>query len=105
MISARLRVEPLASIEPGENFAQTWDRCARAFGDIYYERGYLAAAALNEAGTVELALFEHGNGTVLYPFVRRPLEIPDRFDLVTPYEYGGPLAIGSDESGGRTLLQ
>ena len=111
MISARLRVEPLSAVQPGESFAETWDRCARAFGDVYYERGYLRVAALNEAGPVELALFEHGAGTMLYPFVRRPLEALGnpgggaRFDLVTPYEYGGPLPVAPEDGGARALLQ
>ena len=60
MISARLRVEPLAAIQPGESFAQTWDRCAQAFGDVYYQRGYLAACALKGSGFEDVANLRGG---------------------------------------------
>jgi len=96
-VTGGLEVVPLAAAGPG--FAAAWDALVEAHGDVYYRRDYLAVAQLNESAPVLLALFRGDAGAVLYPVVRRPLAALDlpasltdgRCDLVTPYEYGGPL--------------
>jgi hypothetical protein len=95
-----MTMEPLRTVALGGGTAD-WDALAVAAGDVYYQRDYLRAAALHEAGELCLVHYRSDCGAVLYPLVRRSLEtlpLPgpltrSRFDLTTPYEYGGPLLI------------
>lgn len=93
-----LRLCPLARLEGEPAIARLWDEVVRERGDVYYERSYLRAAAAGERGRIMLALYECPDGAVVYPFVRRPLDelafgddSAGRCDIITPYEYGGPL--------------
>jgi hypothetical protein len=95
-----MTMEPLRTVALGGGTVD-WDALAEAAGDVYYQRDYLRAAALHEAGELCLVHYCGEGGIVLYPLVRRPLEalslpgqlVRGRFDLTTPYEYGGPLLI------------
>lgn len=108
MISGSLDVLPLTAAGADARFAAAWDALAEAYGDIYYRRDYLSAAALNESGETLVALWRGVDGAVLYPIVCRPLDglpVPARLthgrcDLVTPFEYGGPLVVPSTDAAG-----
>jgi serine/alanine adding enzyme len=78
-----------AEVEP-----ERWDEALRAAGvtDVYYARGYVAAAvALADAEPVLLRL-EGARGDVFLACLLRP----DPVDVVTPYGYGGPAGAGLD---------
>jgi hypothetical protein len=60
--------------------------------DVYFEPEY---ALLYESanGQAECFIYEDGGDLLVYPFMRNEVPaFPGRFDLCTPYGYGGPLA-------------
>jgi hypothetical protein len=57
----------------------------------------LQVAALHEEGEIVLCVYQHPKGAVIYPFVLRPMPFGlDGHDIITPYEYGGPLVRAAD---------
>lgn len=64
-----------------------------ACGDIYYTPEYLCAARAGEEGEIRVAVFETDSVRVIYPFVLRMIPNSDLFDIITPYDYGGPLIL------------
>lgn len=65
--------------------------------DVYYTIPYLQAAALHEEGEIVVCIYRQPGGAVFYPFVLRPLS-GACYDIVTPYEYGGPLVYATDRA-------
>jgi len=108
-----LDIQPLADILASPQARQRWDAALAGAGDVYYDLDYLRAAAIHETGGVHLTLFEHSDGLVAYPFVLRPVpdlqgvRIPSHgwTDVITPFEFGGPLALPAGESADGDALQ
>ncbi len=77
--------------------AEGWDPLLDRLGlaDAYLLRGYLEAAAVLDPGRPVLLHLEDGD--VVFPCLVR--EVPGaegRFDVTTPYGYGGPVASGEE---------
>jgi serine/alanine adding enzyme len=72
--------------------AACWDDELRAAGlfDVYYSRGYVAAAARLADGSPVLVRLAGPGGSVFLAGIVRS----DPADLVTPYGYGGPVGAG-----------
>jgi serine/alanine adding enzyme len=65
--------------------------------DIFYDRKYLEINNFAEEGDTYVAYFQRDNTLIIYPFVKREIPIKTQeqyFDIITPYEYGGPIIIG-----------
>lgn len=71
-----------------------WDGAVRAIPgwDVYWLPGYSRFWERNGDGSACLALLEEGGERVALAFLRRPIPESDRWDLMTPYGYGGHLA-------------
>ena len=90
------------SVEIAEDipgFLDSWERTT-ATSDVYYRSQYLKAEAKHQDGHVLFVRYDHKQGCAIRPVVMRPIhseapEIRDKvlYDLVTPYEYGGPLVL------------
>ncbi|MEG1578858.1 MAG: hypothetical protein RR336_08850, partial [Oscillospiraceae bacterium] len=64
--------------------------------DIYFDENYGKLYEEIECGTAEVFRFSSELGEVKHQFIQReiPILLADgktRFDLITPYGYGGPL--------------
>jgi len=88
----RDQVTPMRRVSPAE-----WDATLDRLGvfDIYFRYPYVATATLLEAGEPVFLLQESGSSAVVYVAILREIPGGSDRDLVTPYGYGGPLAIGS----------
>jgi hypothetical protein len=77
----------MEEIAPGE-----WDALLARLGldDVYLRREYVESACLIEPGT---PTFLYEAGTV-FPCILRPVQ--GRFDVTTPYGYGGPVSGDAD---------
>jgi hypothetical protein len=69
-----------------------WDAALRDLGvtDVYCTRGYLEASAALAGGTPTLLHLAGDGGDVIFPLLLREHPV----DVVTPYGYGGPVALG-----------
>ena len=84
----------LREVEPA-----AWDGLLDGLGcrDAYFRRGFFDAACLVEPGAATLLHLEGAGGHVVFACIVR--EVPAGHgarDIVTPYGYGGPLALGAD---------
>src|SRR3954451_24589112 len=72
--------------------AARWDVLVRGLGvtDVYYTRGFIEASAPLAGGRPALLDLAGDEGHVLFPCIVRE----DPADVVTPYGYGGPVAVG-----------
>src|SRR3954468_14060735 len=72
--------------------AARWDALVRGLGvtDVYYTRGFIEASAPLAGGRPALLDLAGDEGHVLFPCIVRE----DPADVVTPYGYGGPVAVG-----------
>lgn len=81
---------------------QNWEKVIQRFShkDVYYFQAYCSLYYLMGDGEPFLAFYEnHYGNTVCYPFIKRPVNlpflnnaVPNDYDIITPYGYGGPLA-------------
>lgn len=71
------------------------------FPDIYFTPEYGRLYARHEGGSLETFSFKTGQGEVYFQFIKRPLEGFEGYeqysDIVTPYGYGGPIFINTEE--------
>jgi len=83
----------IREFEPGD-----WDKrlAELGIGDAYFSSGYVATAAILEAGRPVLLGLRGTCGEVLFPCIVRQLPRGERgVDVVSPYGYGGPVAVGT----------
>lgn len=69
--------------------------------DIYYTTQYFLSALKLDPGEAYLFYFRCEDGEVAYPFIKRKVnkEMPQYYDIATPFGYGGPvLNIRSDSA-------
>lgn len=74
-----------------------WDALLQRLGcaDAYLLRGYLESACVLEPSRPALLHLEGSGGDVVFPLLVR--DAPGgRFDVTTPYGFGGPVATGDD---------
>jgi hypothetical protein len=71
-----------------------WDALRAELGvtDVYSARGYVDASAVLAEGAPAYLAYRDGGGAVLFPALVRA----DPVDVVSPYGYGGPFAVGDD---------
>lgn len=71
-----------------------WDALRAELGvtDVYSARGYVEASSLPAAGAPAYLALRASRGAVLFPALVRE----DPTDVVSPYGYGGPFAVGED---------
>jgi len=65
-------------------------------GDAYLLRAYVESSALLEPGTPTLLYLGGEAGHVVFALLRREIAGGSAQDVVTPYGYGGPVAVGTD---------
>jgi hypothetical protein len=92
-----------------ERDGAAWDAALRSLPpqlhDVYFTAAYHLVWQRNGDGAARGAVFENAGGTVLYPFLQRPLDaLPflgtawrGRCDITSAYGYGGPLTAVSGE--------
>lgn len=69
-----------------------WDALVSQYRlDCYYEHAYFA---LEEVGTPEMFFYPTEFGTLIYPYLKRPIDGTSYHDITTPYGYGGPIFVG-----------
>lgn len=70
-----------------------WDSIVKSFldWDVYYLSGYVKAFQLHGDGTPFLLYFQANDLRAIYVYMKRPTIIPDCYDSITPYGYGGVL--------------
>ncbi len=78
----------LVEVEP-----EHWDGLLARLGvtDVYLARGYLTASSVLTAGRPALLHLAGEDGDVVFALLLRD----DPADVVTPYGYGGPVAVGT----------
>jgi hypothetical protein len=76
--------------------AGEWDDLLVRLGvaDAYLRRAYLDASAVIDPGTPVLLHLASDGGDVVLPVIVRDLPDGDGCDLITPYGYGGAVAVG-----------
>ena len=92
MTEARARRAALAEVEPA-----AWDDLLGELGcpDVYFQRAYLESACLLEPGRPAYLRAAGQGGDVLFAGIVRALPAGTGGDVVTPYGYGGPIAVGA----------
>jgi serine/alanine adding enzyme len=66
-------------------------------GDAYLLRGYVDSARLLEPGRPLLLHLADEGGDVIFALILREIDgEPGRLDAITPYGYGGPVAVGPE---------
>jgi len=66
-------------------------------GDAYLLRGYVESARLLEPGKPLLLHLADEGGDVVFALILREIDgEPGRLDAITPYGYGGPVAVGPE---------
>ncbi len=111
MIDKGLRVYSLEECANSQKLRRFWEEIVHNVGDVYYELPYLGVAALHEEGEIVLCVFRHPKGVVIYPFVLRSLDLfsfavdvpGNHYDIISPYEYGGPLVQASNKQAQSTV--
>lgn len=61
--------------------------------DIYFEKEYAKLYEKIENGKIEEFILESKNGIIKNLFLKRRIEDEEFFDIITPYGYGGPIII------------
>ena len=78
-----------------------WDNIVRSFGeyDVYYLSGYVKAFQIHGDGLPQLLFYENDGLRAMYVYMKRKTFVPDIYDSITPYGYGGVIFEGdaSDE--------
>ena len=83
-----------ADRERWERLHAGWER-REVFAHPAYVELFAAASERPLAAFAQTA-----DGWILYPFLLRPIEAEDRFDITTPYGYGGPFRNGEVATAG-----
>lgn len=75
------------------NERQEWDVIVRSFQnyDVYYLSGYVRAFQIHGDGEPHLLYYENDGCRAIYVFMKRITLVPDLYDSITPYGYGGVL--------------
>ena len=79
--------------------AEQWDPLLERVGcsDAYLLRGYVESARLLERGRPLLLHLSEDGGDVVFALILREIHgEPGRMDTITPYGYGGPVAVGPE---------
>ena len=88
------RTAALVEVPAGE-----WDALLAALGraDVYLLRAYLESSCLLERGRPRFLHLSDRGGDVVFAVIVREIEGADgRVDAITPYGYGGPVAVGTE---------
>ncbi|MGH3023479.1 MAG: GNAT family N-acetyltransferase, partial [Gaiellaceae bacterium] len=83
--------------------APDWDELLERLGcaDVYLLAEYVESASLLEPGRPAFLHLAEGGGDVVFPFLLRDLPAGSGHDVVTPYGYGGPVAVGLEPPAAR----
>ena len=94
MSSSSTGTAALVEVAPAE-----WDPLLERLGrgDAYLLRGYLESARLLESGRPLLLHLSDDGGDVVLAVILREIDAASgRLDAITPYGYGGPVAVGPE---------
>jgi len=114
MTIGNLDIRPLEELQKRTDDRRWWEESVQRVGDVHYQIPYLeAAACAGDGGVLMIAIFRHPKGSVLYPFTLRslaPLGFSGavngaRFDMTTPYEYGGPVVNVANSSDQHAVVE
>ena len=77
--------------------AKLWDACVRTFAewDVYYLSSYVKAFQIHGDGEPYLLYYEGDGLRAIYVYMRRQTALPEVYDTITPYGYGGVLFEGN----------
>lgn len=78
------------------NQSHEWDTVVKSFHDydVYYLSGYVKAFQLHGDGEARLLYYESDGLRAIYVYMKRATMLPEVFDSITPYGYGGFLIEG-----------
>ena len=78
------------------NQSHEWDTVVESFYDydVYYLSGYVKAFQLHGDGEARLLYYESDGLRAIYVYMKRATMLPEVFDSITPYGYGGFLIEG-----------
>lgn len=78
---------------------EQWDEIVQSFKqyDVYYLSGYVRAFQVHGDGTPTLLYYDADGLRAIYVYMKRETALPDTFDSVTPYGYGGVLFDGNTD--------
>jgi hypothetical protein len=88
-----------------------WEEACHEVGvdDTYYQHEYLAMVSANGDGEPRLAWLRSELGSVIYPFLERPVVISGADtglrDITSPYGYGGPCVMSETEERRHLVAQ
>lgn len=93
-----------------DSFGDTWSAAVKAHGSVYHHLDYLRAAECDRLGQVLCGVFPSEHGSVFRAIQKRPL--PAVFgavagasaDIISPFEYGGPIALPRSPDGIGALV-
>ncbi len=70
-----------------------WKECLSRLGveDVYFLPEYLQINESVSEGQAECFVFEDGSGIGLYPYIKRPIDGTDLYDITSAYGFGGYL--------------
>jgi len=73
---------------------QRWNAVLREAGadDVYFSPDYLRANEIITGGRAECFVYRDGDGTILYPYLRRAIDASDLSDITAAYGFGGYVA-------------
>lgn len=76
--------------------AEEWDKIVKSFihYDVYYLSGYVKAFKIHGDGEPYLLYYNRDGLRAIYVYMKRKTIIPDYFDSISPYGYGGVLFEG-----------
>lgn len=57
--------------------------------DVYFSPDYVHVNEHVSGGTAECFVYRNGSAVIAYPYLRRPIDGHDMFDLTSPYGFGG----------------
>jgi predicted N-acyltransferase len=68
-----------------------WQAVLKEIGadDIYFSPDYVRLNGHVSGGTAECFVYRDGEAVIAYPYLRRPIDGHDLFDLTSPYGFGG----------------
>lgn len=85
---------------------QEWDGIVQSFPkyDVYYLSGYVRAFSLHGDGDPYLLYYESSALRAIFVYMRRPTALEGKYDIVTPYGYGGVLFDGVESEENKRLF-
>jgi len=99
---------PLAELNSDPSFQQSWASAIASHGDVFMESSYLEAEVKRDVGQIILTKYESALGRVFRAVTLRPIATGNAtegtVDLISPFEYGGPIVVSPSEERRQALV-